>query len=275
MPEETRAVLDVAAWGIERGAEFGGPASLGLDDAGVTIALGAAAGGRRHRFPYSTIDGVRVEPAPGIAGAAGEGERVLLTIFLGPGDLAEVTGPPALRAAARAVESAACALAEQTLALRALGSPRAKPDSEHDRFFGPLLAARRAAEGAGCAVDRVTAFDAPALRRALDGTLGAFASERFPDAPPDRRALEAELRELAEPLEGALERLGAAADAVRASGDDVRFARWREWAAAVGDVFAAADTLWLAALPALGEARGSGGSGGRGSLWRRLLRRGA
>ncbi|MFL5574454.1 MAG: hypothetical protein ACJ79S_00565 [Gemmatimonadaceae bacterium] len=265
MPDETRgALLDVIAWGIDRGAEFGGPASLVLGDTALSVTLDAAAGGRRHLFPYASIDGVRVEPA------YGGGERAQLTIFLGHGDVAELTGPPALRGTARALENAACALTEQTLALRALGSPRARPGSDHDRFFGPLLAARRGAERAGCAVDRVASFDAPALRRTLTDTLRALAAERFPDTPPDRRALEAELRDLAEPLESALDRLAAAADAVRASGDDARFARWREWAGAVHDVFAAADAAWLAWLPALGDSRGR-----RGRLWRRLLRRGA
>ena len=261
--------VPVEIWAIDRGAELGGAGTLSLDEGGVAVALVGSDSG--YYFPFLALDGVRVEPAPG------GGDRVLLTLFLGRGDVAEVTGPLSLRAMARAAESAACALAEQTLALRALGSHRAgsaRPggpaSSDHDRFFAPFLAARRAAEVAGCAVDRVDAFDAGALRRSLDATLAAFAAERFPDSPPDRRALEAELGEAAEPLEAAIDRLGAAAAAVRASADDARFARWRDWAAVVRDLFAAADAVWLAALPALG-----GGRAGRVSapLWRRVLGR--
>ena len=47
---------------------------------------------------------------------------------------------------------------------------------------------------------------------------------------------------------------------------DARFLRWREWAAVVRDVFAAADAAWLASVPTLCDSRGR-----RGRLWRRLL----
>lgn len=267
----------LAVWGIDRGREFGGAGWLEVGEGGVAVlvasarqpAAGASVAGR-YFYPLAAIDGARVDAVSSEAGGAGGGDaRAQLTVFLGGGDVLEATGSPAaVRALGRRLEDAACALTEQTLPLRGLGSHRANPGSDHDRFYGPLLAARRAAEHAGTAADRVDAFDAPAIARALDRTLGAFAAERFPSEAPDRRALEAELRELAAPVHTALERLAGAAAATRAAPDDARFLRWRAWALVVRDVFAAADDAWLASLPTLCDSRGRGGR-----FWRRLLGR--
>ena len=258
-PVSPPGALHVTAWGIERGAEYGGGAEVSMRDDAVTLALAAPAGHTTARvYRFAVIDGVRVEDIPD--------DRALLTIFLRGGDVAELTGPRALRALAQAIEDAACALAEQTLALRALGSPRSRPGSDHDRFFAPLLDARRAAERARGAAGRVGAFDARVMTRRLGDALAAFAAERFPDSAPDRRALEAELRDLAHPALAALDRLGEAAAAVASAGDDVRFARFREWALVLRDVFACTDAAWIASLPALSDSRGR-----RGRFWRRVL----
>jgi hypothetical protein len=122
---------------------------------------------------------------------------------------------------------------------------------------------------------RLVLFDAAALRGALEETFRQFAAERFPEKPPERRALEAELSDIAAPLTASFEALDAAAAAVRESADDTRFAAWRDWTAAVHAVFAQADRCWLAALPVLsaGVQLGAQASrAGRGSLWRRLFR---
>jgi hypothetical protein len=286
MPDDARAATagdeGVAApppftvWGIDRGREFGGPGWVELGDGGVAVLVARAprsapasadaerAVAGRFFYPIAAVDGSRIDVAP--VSEAREA-RAQLTIFLGGGDVLEVTGAPAaVRALARQLEDDACALTEQTLPLRGLGSHRANPGSDHDRFYGPLLAARRAAERADDAAGRVSAFDAAAIGRALDAALAAFAADRFPDDAPDRRALEAELREHAAPVHAALERLAAAAAGARAAADDARFLRWREWAAVVRDVFAAADAAWLASVPTLCDSRGR-----RGRLWRRLL----
>lgn len=253
------AALAVTAWGIERGAEYGGSATVALRDDGIALALPASASHATPRvYRFAAIDGVRVEDLAG--------DRALLTIFLGGGDVAELTGTPGLRALARAIDDAACSLAEQTLALRALGSPRSRPGSDHDRYFAPLLEARRAAERARGALGRVQAFDAAVIARRLGDALATFAAERFPDSAPDRRALEAELRDLSQPAMAAAERLGEAAVTVAEAGDDVRFARFREWTATLRELFAATDAAWIASLPALSDSRGR-----RGRFWRRVL----
>ena len=135
-PHPDASALPVTAWGIERGAEYGGGATVSLRDDGLALALSAPRAARRV-YRFAAIDGVRVEEIGG--------GRALLTVFLRGGDVAELTGTSALRDLAGAIEDAACAIAEQTLALRALGSPRSRPGSDHDAYFAPLLDARRAA----------------------------------------------------------------------------------------------------------------------------------
>jgi hypothetical protein len=162
----------------------------------------------------------------------------------------------------------ACTLPELTRALRGFGSQRARPGSDHDRFFAVLLDARRTAESLARPFDQPRAFDPAAIRTAAETALAEFAVARFPESAPDRRALEAELTEIAAPLWASLAQLERARDVVRASPADARFVRWRAWAAAVSAVYAAADRAWVAALPVLVDSRGRGGR-----LWRRVLGR--
>jgi hypothetical protein len=159
---------------------------------------------------------------------------------------------------------------EVTRALRAFGSRRGLPGSDHDRFFAPLVEALRAARethATGAAWRTVNAVDVPRVEAAVRAALAVLAAERAAGSPPDARALEAELEELCEPLFAALGALAERADLVRASDDAARPAAWRAWAAGMASAFAAADRAWIAALPALADARG-----GRGRLWRRVLR---
>ena len=260
----------VTVHGLYRGAEIVGrgwaepaDAALTLLVAGAAPNVGAAppAGAPRERaivVAYGGIDGARLEATQ-------------LTLYLSTGDLLELSGPRDIANLGARIAERACAFPEQTLRLRALGSGRANPGSDHDRFFAPLLGARRRAEEAVNPSGRVAAFGAAPLRARLDRTLSEFAAERFPEQPADRRALAAELAELAEPLYATLDALAAAQAAAVASPDDVRFLRFREWAAAVGRTFAEADRCWIAALPALGD---SPRTGERVRFWRRLLRLG-
>ena len=259
------AGVAVVVHGLYRGADVAAQGHATVEDDALVVRVD---GGRWRpstlTLPFAAIDGLRVE-----AGTARAGESAL-TLFLGTGDVLELTGGTELRDFAARLASAACDLPEQTLRLRALGSGRANPGDDHDRFFAPLLAARRRAHAAVTPEERVAAFDARELRAGVEGTLAAFAAERFPERAADRRALEAELAELAEDLLTAIDAAGGAAAAVRASAADARFAAWRAWAATIAPVFAAADRLWIAALPALGDSRGP-----QGRFWRRVLRLGA
>jgi hypothetical protein len=189
----------------------------------------------------------------------------------------DVTADPPEDPAPAGPDEGAFALPEVTRGLRGLGSRRGSPGSDHDRFFAPLLAplrrAREAAERAAPGWPRAAAFagafDPPRMAAELRDTLAALATERWPESAPDRRALEAELHDLAEETLEGLDTLGAGTARLRdADDDETREGAWRAWRTALVRAFAAADRCWLAALPALADSRG-----GEGRLWRRVLRR--
>jgi len=223
-------------------------------------------------------DGVELESAVGevvISSVALEGiayRDARLTIFLRHGDAVHADGTPRLAALAREISGQVCTLPELTRPLRSLGSRRAQLGSEHDLFFAPLLAARRRGERAADIRARLRAFDAGAITTALDGAISEFAKDRFPRSAPDRRALEAELLEIAIPLRTALDSLELYAKrAVDTPGaDDTVFVRWRSWCGAVQEVFERADRCWVAFGSVLGAAPPR-----RRPLWRRVLRLGA
>jgi hypothetical protein len=115
-----------------------------------------------------------------------------------------------------------------------------------------LLAARRAA---GAAIDPaivVQAFSAEPLSQALQTALRELAVERHGANGPARRALEAELEELIEPLLEAIQLLGEAGVRAAESPDDLRL--WRAWAGHLRFAFQAADRAWLALDVALDAA---------------------
>lgn len=159
-------------------------------------------------------------------------------------------------------------LPEFTRSLRALAVPSA-PGSDHDRVFAPLIQARTTAHRVRGPEAQAAAFDAARLEREWRAAIGTLASSRHPASAPDRRALEAELDHLAAPLWTALATLGAAATAMRVAGNDGKRAAWERWVESVQAVFDRADDWWRLSLPVLGDPRGR-----RGSLWRRVLRRG-
>jgi hypothetical protein len=162
-------------------------------------------------------------------------------------------------------------LPELTLALRTLGSRRRRrgEGTEHERFFAPLLEARRAAARAGDLEAAVGAFDAARLAGSFDKTLRALAADRAASGrAPVRRALEARLQERLEPLRTALEKLREAADELLAAGDAARPDAWNRWATQLRAVFECADRCW----PEFDAALGTPARPQR-SWWRRLFRR--
>ena len=91
-----------------------------------------------------------------------------------------------------------------------------------------------------------------AIAKAFDDTLTGFATTRFGDYAPARRALEAELVDLAEPLHDALRLLEDAGVAARGAPRDQH--AYRQWYARLRDTFEAADRAWLALDAALDSA---------------------
>ena len=236
------------------GVDVGGPAAISVFDDGIEL--------------DTAIGEVVMSPAA-LEGVAYRDAR--LTLFLRHGDVVQADGTPRLAALAREIATQVCTLPELTRPLRSLGSRRGRLGAEHDRFFAPLLAARRRGERAGDVRGRLKAFDAAGIATALDESIAAFAKDRFPRSAPDRRALEAELLELAVPLRTALDALEVyAARAVDTPGSDATaFVRWRSWCSAVQEVFDRADRCWIAFGAVLGEAPVR-----PRPLWRKMLRLG-
>lgn len=169
----------------------------------------------------------------------------------------------------RALDAHARSLGGLTRSLRSLGSARAAPGAEHDRFFQPLLNARRRAERAADDSVRLAAFDGDGLIRAYRTMLSELATARRPASASARRALEEELLEVTEALFLALESVRDAAADVRNASEANRLARWRTWGRVVRAAFAAADARWPEVRMALERPAPR-----RRSLLRRLLRMG-
>lgn len=147
------------------------------------------------------------------------------------------------------------ALPELTRTLRAFGSRRGQHGTrdtaaaEQQRFFAPLLAARMSAIRAGDIATVAAAFDARLITADVHRTLRGFVAERHAEAGPARRALEAELLDLCEPLDVALAALGEAARTLSRAADDLP--SWRTWSSRLGHAFEIADRVWIALDAAL------------------------
>jgi hypothetical protein len=191
-----------------------------------------------------------------------------LTVWLINGSAVTVSGSPHLDGLRNRLEAAVCAFPAQLLSLRGFGSERSAPGSDHDQWFDALLAARRLAEESRTVETQRRAFDAARLTRHAQLTRESWAAARFSDAP-DRRALEAELEELAAPYSAALRQLEHAALRLRQAPAELQFETWRRWAKIVQRAFRAADDVWTLTIPVLADSRGA-----KGSFWRRILRRG-
>lgn len=155
-------------------------------------------------------------------------------------------------------------LPEVMASLRRVGSARStRGQAEPLRFFAPLLEARRAAARARSRAEAVAAFPASSLNAAIRRVLTELAGERFASHPPARRAFEAELEDVVEPLRAALVRLGELAPAARAQAEgegegEASDAAWQAWLAQLRTCFAAADTIWPALDAALAPRAGEG-----------------
>ena len=251
MADTTSAPLPVTLDGSLSGASLRGAATIAVHDDAVVL---------RGEF------GETVVPLANLEGMGYHDGR--LALYLRGGDVMEATGSARLAALAREIVTQICTLPELTRPLRALGSRRGRLGTDHDRFFAPLLAARRRGERASDRQGRLRAFEGASIRAAMGSAIADFAKDRFPRRAPDRRALEAELQELAAPLMTSLDALDVYAG--RATQDDTEattFVRWRSWCGAVQEVFERADRCWLAFGPVLGDAPVR-----RRPLWRRVLR---
>ena len=167
-----------------------------------------------------------------------------LTLYLSSGDVLELTENDALRILGARVLDRACTVPELTRGLRAMGSLRGTQGAAHDRWFAPLLAARRAVAGVSDADRQVALVDAPTIAQQLHRVITELSREQAANHAAMQRAIEAALQEEGERVFSALDRLALAADVLRTSAMDTRLVDWRRWINALREVFVAADQSW-------------------------------
>jgi hypothetical protein len=233
MSDVSQAIA-VTATGLVRGHELSGGATLTLRGEILELVTRAA----RHTIPLGAIAGARVLESGALELSMEDGD--VMVLFAG------INGAASLAAVSEDLQRRACAMPELTRSLRGLGSHRARPGPEHDRFFRPLLEARRGAERAARYDGARLAFDAASIKAAFARRLREMAHDRHPGDPPERRALEAEATDVAAPLFAAIAALDAAQRAFDTAGDHDRFTRWRAWTGALQRVFERADETWIA-----------------------------
>jgi len=147
------------------------------------------------------------------------------------------------------------ALPEFTRAMRSFASVSSLAAPFHDTLFAPLLAARRDAKAAAGLDAQLRALDGRALEAALVAAVQTVAAECWPKSVADRRALTAQLLDLAAPVLAALRHSAVVAEGVRsASGSAVESpeSRGPDWVRALQEVFTAWDGFWAAAAPVVG-----------------------
>ena len=149
-------------------------------------------------------------------------------------------------------------LPELMLSLRSIGSRRSWPndaislEEDQHRYFAPLLDARRTAAKALTRTQVIVAFDGRRITALIDATIRAFAAERFAARAPARRAFEAELFEIVEPLRDALQALRDLAEAPGAAEEPPESqSQWSLWLAQLRVVFRVADGSWPSLSKAL------------------------
>jgi hypothetical protein len=232
------AAQRVTLRGLLRGRELDGEATVTLD--ADALSLDTARG--RITLALEQLEGIRV---PGD----------VIELYLATGDVIQLERAPELQTLATDIVSRVCAIPEMTRSLRALGAGSHAGGAEHDQFFAPLLEARVIAERAPNLVALRAAFDAAAMRAAIERVFEEIADGRYPDAAGERRALVAELSDGAGDLFSRVGELERAEAALGACQDSERFVRWREWSDALRDVFRGADTSWMSIHPVLSDDR--------------------
>lgn len=162
-------------------------------------------------------------------------------------------------------------LPELMLSLRSFGSRRGSPnesvslDEDQARFFAPLLDGRRTAAQAVSRPQIVAAFDPRRLAALVDAAVRDFAAARFATHAPARRALEAELFEIVEPLRDALTVLASLAESIPfGQSAPVADEQWTIWLAQLRVVFRVADASW----PAMRDALASSPPASTSGRWR-------
>ena len=231
MPDRSRAPISLTALRI--GRTDLGSGTLAIHDEGIMLSVQASPNDRPIRIAYSMVNAIDAADKT-VSLTLRDGTRVLMACGVA-------------RRLREDLLFCARSIPEVTRTLRAFGSSRgllkrAESASDQQKFFAPLLEARRQADGASEAPGVLAAFNAASLAQASAQAIREFAAERFAEPGPERRALEAVLTDLAEPLIISLHALSDAAERANASIDDLHL--WRQWSAQLRATFEVADRVW-------------------------------
>lgn len=223
-------IADVRVVGIVRGREIDRPARFSVEEGEVLLAWLDAT---PWRLAFDGIDGMA-------SGATS------LTLYLRDHDVLEITGDDTLRPVALRLTDRACRMPELTRGLRGFGAVRAdrKKQGAHDRWFAPLLAARRAVQEVSDPTRQVALMDGHTLADEMLRAISAIAATHAPDDAAEQRALEAAMEDEAAALFAALRTMAIAGDAVRVGASDSRFADWRRWVDTVRTMYGEGDEAW-------------------------------
>lgn len=220
--------IRVRVRGIVQGRELDAYAMASLSGHAVVMAWENAT---PWRLDLDGLDGLMPQPQQ-------------LLLYLASGDVLELSESDDLRSFATRLTDRACEVPELTRGLRALGSTRGSQVSAHDRWFAPLLSARRSVAGISDPSRQVTLVDAASIAQQLRRVIAQLADEHAAGQAAMRRAIDAALEQESEEVFVALERLALTADVLRISTPDTRLVDWRRWVGALRDVFIAADQCW-------------------------------
>jgi len=231
----TRVLGPVPATGVRVGRTNLGAGTVRLDDDTITVAVRSTADEQAVRIGVDSVESVDVTGND-------------LNLVLRDGTRVVIESPSAAQFA-KDVLTRCRAIPELTRALRTFGSRRGSRSrresapAEQRRFFAPLLEARKLASASDAPTSTIAAFDGGALSQAFSTALREFAAERYVQAGPARRALEAELDEIVEPLMTAITTLVEAGNGARSAVDDLIL--WRAWASQLRSTFEIADRVWM------------------------------
>jgi hypothetical protein len=139
-------------------------------------------------------------------------------------------------------------LPELARSTRALGSARRSGGERQSHFFLALLDARRRAEGATSPRERLEAFDAAELGRALERAIERFLGDWPDKRPAVRRALRTELADRVVVYSASLSLLAERSKSALAAAEADKLSAWRAWTLQLSVTFEAADRAWIALM---------------------------
>ena len=233
MPEPAHPMVAIAeVVGLVQGRDVHAEAELSLGDHAIMLVWSQAA---PWRLDFDGLDGVRIGERQG-------------TLYLAGHDILECRGDEALRPFLRTLQDHLCRVPELLRGVRHFGALEASPriQAAHDRWFAPLLTARRALEGVSDPQRQLALCDADTMALGMHQSCAFLAAQAEPAGGARQRALAAELEEAAREALAAIASMALAADALRRGDDETRFADWRRWISALERVARAVEAGWVA-----------------------------